>query len=150
MVGIAAAPRVPHNLHEGLCVTCLTDLINPVNPVPCCQQMNMLELAKEVQKEQELHDVGGDEATLATVPGAVRVRCQSRNSGYQVVPSPRCHAGHTIAACGSTFLTCQRADILYDALLQRAVTPMKDLRPDAPKEQMRMHEQDALPLVRPA
>ena len=75
--------------------------------------MNMLELAKEVQKEQELHDVGGDEATLATVPGAVRVRCQSRSSGYQAVPSPRCHAGHTIAACGSTFLTCQRADILY-------------------------------------
>jgi hypothetical protein len=34
-------------------------------------------------------------------------------------------------------------------LLQRATTPMKDLRPDAPKEQMRMHEQDALPLVRP-
>jgi hypothetical protein len=38
--------------------------------------MNLLELAKEVQKEQALHDVGGDEATLATVPGALRVRCQ--------------------------------------------------------------------------
>jgi hypothetical protein len=66
------------------------------------KKMNLLELAKEVQKEQALHDVGGDEATLATVPGALR----------------------------------------------RATTPMKDLRPDAPKEQMRMHEQDALPLDR--
>jgi hypothetical protein len=32
--------------------------------------------------------------------------------------------------------------------VQRAMAPMKDLRPEALKEQMRMHEQDALPLVR--
>jgi hypothetical protein len=37
-------------------------------------QMNLLELAKEVEKETALHDVGGDEATLATVPGVERVR----------------------------------------------------------------------------
>lgn len=36
-------------------------------------QMNLLELAKQVQKEQALHDVGGDEATLRSVPGRVQV-----------------------------------------------------------------------------
>ena len=50
--------------------------------------MNLLELAKEVQKEQALHDVGGDEATLATVPGALRVRCQEEaNIGHPRTPA---------------------------------------------------------------
>jgi hypothetical protein len=45
--------------------------------------MNLLDLAKEVQKEKALHDVGGDEATLASVPGAVRVRSPSSTSRSQ-------------------------------------------------------------------
>lgn len=53
---------------------------------------------------------------------------------------------------GLRALTCDRP-LCCDALIlissvQRATTPMSDLRPDAPKEQLRLRDQDALPLVR--
>lgn len=66
------------------------------------KQTNLLELAKQVRQEQALHDIGGDEATLRTVPGSI----------------------------------------------ERNMMPMRELRPDAPKEQLRMDDQDALPLDR--
>ena len=82
MDGVTVAPTSSCILHAGRPVDISAD------PVLCRCQMNLLELAKEVQKEQALHDVGGDEATLATVPGALRVRCQEEaNSGHPRTPA---------------------------------------------------------------
>lgn len=47
------------------------------NGIGLLLQTNLLALAEQVRQEQALHDIGGDEATLRTVPGSIEVLIQT-------------------------------------------------------------------------